>query len=215
MSDPMITALVSAGGTLIVSIVTLVASAFIERFRNKSEMKQKDYQSKREHLNEVYKELISIINLYPNSSPNDILKYIDHAPNYSMEYFDSILQILDFQIEDYKKQLNNKNIKYEERCDIDTQISNREYAKQNIFEIRDEYYTARDKYKSFCESNKVVFDLYAGQDVRNCLVEFEVVIHNVFISGRMVGDKDDPINNIIQISRRNLINSIRNDIGIH
>ena len=74
---------------------------------------------------------------------------------------------------------------------------------------------ARDKYKSFCESNKVVFDLYAGQDVRNCLVKFEVVIHNVFISGHMVGDKDDPINNIIQISRRNLINSIRNDIGIH
>lgn len=215
MSDSMITALVSAGGTLIVSIVTLVANAFIERFRNKSEMKQKDYQSKREHLNEVYKELISIINLYPNSSPNDILKYIDYAPNYSMEYFDSILQILDSQIENYKKQLNNKNIKYEERCDIDTQISNREYAKQNIFEIRDEYYTARDKYKSFCESNKVVFDLYAGQDVRNCLVKFEVIIHNVFISGRMAGDKDDPINNIIQISRRNLINSIRNDIGIH
>lgn len=215
MSDSMITALVSAGGTLIVSIVTLVANAFIERFRNKSEMKQKDYQSKREHLNEVYKELISIINLYPNSSPNDILKYIDYAPNYSMEYFDSILQILDSQIENYKKQLNNKNIKYEERGDIDTQISNREYAKQNIFEIRDEYYTARDKYKSFCESNKVVFDLYAGQDVRNCLVKFEVVIHNVFISGRMAGDKDDPINNIIQISRRNLINSIRNDIGIH
>ena len=50
MSDPMITALVSAGGTLIVSIVTLVANAFIEGFRNKSEMKQKDYQSKREHL---------------------------------------------------------------------------------------------------------------------------------------------------------------------
>lgn len=215
MSDPMITALVSAGGTLIVSIVTLVANAFIEGFRNKSEMKQKDYQSKREHLNEVYKELISIINLYPNSSPNDILKYIDYAPNYSMEYFDSILQILDYQIEDYKKQLNNKNIKYEERCDIDTQISNREYAKQNIFEIRNEYYMARDKYKSFCESNKVVFDLYAGQDVRNCLVKFEVVIHNVFISGHMAGDKDDPINNIIQISRRNLINSIRNDIGIH
>lgn len=215
MSDPMITALVSAGGTLIVSIVTLVANAFIEGFRNKSEMKQKDYQSKREHLNEVYKELISIINLYPNSSPNDILKYIDYAPNYSMEYFNSILQILDYQIEDYKKQLNNKNIKYEERCDIDTQILNREYAKQNIFEIRDEYYMARDKYKSFCESNKVVFDLYAGQDVRNCLVKFEVVIHNVFISGHMAGDKDDPINNIIQISRRNLINSIRNDIGIH
>ncbi len=214
MSDAMLAALISAGGTLLVSIVTLVANAFIERFKSKSEIQQKEYQSKRERLNEVYKELIAIINLYPNSSPNDVLKYVEYAPNYSMENFDSILKSLAYQIEDYKKQLNIANIEYERKNDINEQISSREYAKKEISKIRDEYYAAKDKYKLFCESGKVIFDLYAGQDVRNCLVEFEVIIHNVFISGRRAGDKDDPIDNIIQVSRRNLVNSMRRDIGI-
>ena len=98
--------------------------------------------------------------------------------------------------------------------DINEQISNREYAKKEISKIRDEYYAAKEKYKLFCESDKVIFDLYAGQGVRNCLVEFEVIIHNVFKSGRSVGDKNDPINNTIQVSRRNLVNSMRTDIGI-
>ena len=113
MSDAMLAALISAGGTLLVSIVTLVANAFIERFKSKSEIQQKEYQSKRERLNEVYKELIAIINLYPNSSPNDVLKYVEYAPNYSMENFDSILKSLAYQIEDYKKQLDIENIEYE------------------------------------------------------------------------------------------------------
>lgn len=214
MSDTMITALVSAGGTLLVSIVTLITNAFIERFKTKLEIQQKDGQLKREHLNDIYKELISIINLYPNASPNDILEYVDYAPNYSMEHFDSILRSLDYQIEDYKKQLNIANIDYERKNDINEQILNREYAKKEISRIRDEYYIAKDRYKSFCESDKVIFDLYAGQDVRNCLVEFEVIIHNVFISGRKAGDKDDPINNILQVSQRNLVSSMRRDIGI-
>lgn len=214
MSDAMFAALISAGGTLLVSIVTLVANTFIERFKSKSEIQQKEYQSKRERLNEVYKELIAIINLYPNSSPNDVLKYVEYAPNYSMENFDSILKSLAYQIEDYKKQLNIENIEYERKNDINEQISNREYAKKEISKICDEYYAAKDKYKLFCVSGKVIFDLYAGQDVRNCLVEFEVIIHNVFISGQRAGDKDDPINNILQVSRRNLVNSMRRDIGI-
>lgn len=214
MSDAMLAALISAGGTLLVSTVTLAANAFIERFKIKSETQQKEYQSKRERLNEVYKELIAIINLYPNSSPNDVLKYVEYAPNYSMENFDSILKSLAYQIEDYKNQLNIANIEYERKNDINEQISSREYAKKEISKICDEYYAAKDKYKLFCESGKVIFDLYAGQDVRNCLVEFEVIIHNVFISGRRVGDKDDPMNNVLQVSRRNLVNSMRRDIGI-
>ena len=166
-------------------------------------------------MDDIYKELISIINLYPDVSPNDILEYVDYAPNYSQEDFDLILHTLDYQIEDYKEQLNNANINYERKSNVDTQIYNREYAKKRISEIRDEYYMARDRYKSFCKSDKVVFELYAGQDVRNCLVEFEVIIHNVFISGRKAGDKDDPINNMSQVSRRNLINSMRRDIKIN
>lgn len=77
------------------------------------------------------------------------------------------------------------------------------------------YFNARDKYDAFCETDKVVFDLYAGQDVKNCLVQFEVMIDNVFISGRCVGtDEDDPLKNCVEICRRNLINAMRDDIGI-
>lgn len=214
MSDVMLAAFISAVVTLMVNIVTLVTNIFVERFKSKSEIQRKEYQSKRERLNEVYKELIAIINLYPNSSPNDVFEHIEYAPNYSMENFDSILKSLDYQIEDYKKQLNIANIKYERKDDINIQISNREYAKKEISKIRDEYYAAKDKYKLFCESDKVIFDLYAGQDVRNCLVEFRRIIHNVFISGQRAGDKGDVINNILQVSRRNLVNSMRGDIGI-
>ena len=177
------------------------------------ETKQLEYQSKRDNLSEVYKDLISVINLFPEKSPNDVLKYVEYAPGYSMEYFDSTLESLDYQIEHYKNQLSIPNIDYRRENNIKMQISNREYAKKEIFEIRDKYYMARDKYRSFFEFYKVIFDLYAGQDVLNCLVKFDVVIHNVFICGYSVGDVYDPINNIIKISRHELINSMRNDIN--
>lgn len=214
MSETMIAALISAGVTLLVTIITQISTVFISKYKSSMEIKQKEYQSKRDNLNEVYKSLISIVNVFPNTSPNDKLEYVEYAPNYSFEHFDSILKSLDYRIEDYQSQLDIPNIGYERKCHIETQISNIEYAKKEISEIRNDYYKARDSYKSFCESEKVVFDLYAGQNVRNCLVEFEVVIHNVFISGRSVGDVDDPLDNKIMIARRNLINSIRNDIGI-
>lgn len=214
MSEAMITALISAGATLTVTIVTLTVNAYIEMFRSKLEIHQKILQSKRENLNDVYKKLISIINRYPSSSPNDILKYVEYSPNYSMEHYDAVLRSLNYQVEEYKNQLNAENIDYERKSDIEIQISHREYAKNKISENRDEYYIARDKYKLFWEGDKVAFDLYAGQEVRNRLVEFEMVIHNVFISGRNAGEDGDPINNIIHVLRRNLINSMRSDLGI-
>lgn len=207
-------ALIGAGATMVVSALTLIVNVGIDKIKVKGDIQWKEYETKREHLNDVYKKLISIINLYPNESPNDILEYIDDSPHYLMEYFDSVLKSLDYQIKDYKKQLDRANIDYEQKNDINMQISNREYAKKKISKIRDRYLIAKNKYKTFCESDKVIFDLYAGQEVQNRLVEFEVVIHNVFISGEKAGYKDDPINNILQIARRNLVNSIRKDIGI-
>jgi len=214
MSEIMIAALIGAGATLSVTIITQVATVFISKCKSSLEMRQIEYQSKRDNLHEVYKTLISIINLFPNASPNDTLKYVEYAPNYSLEHFDSILKSLDYQIEDYQGQLKISAIDYERKNHIERQISNREYAKKKISKICDDYYKACDKYRVFCESEKVIFDLYAGQHMRNYLIKFEVVIHNVFVSGRSVGDVDDPLYNIISISRRNLINSMRNDIGI-
>lgn len=210
----MVIALISAGATLIVTVVTLITNVYIEMFRSKFATHQKTLQSKTENLSDVYKQLISIINSYPSSSPNDILKHVKYAPNYSMEYYGAVLRSLDYQIEDLKKQLDANNIDYERKSDIEIQISSREYAKNKILENQEEYYLARDKYKLFCKGDKVAFDLYAGQEVRNRLVEFELVIHNVFISGRNAGEDGDPINNIIHVSRRNLINSMRSDLGI-
>lgn len=215
MSDTMIAALIGSGVTLITTMVTLFINSLIEKQKWQLEIQQKRCDVKREKLNDIYEKLVDIVNQYPNSSPNDILQYVKYAPGYSMESFDAVLKSLDYQIEDYKKQLDNVNISYEKKNDIDTQISNREYAKNCIFEIRDEYYMARDRYKSFCKSDKAVFDLYAGQDVRNCLVEFEVIINKVFVSGHRAGDADDPLNNCIEIIRRKIINSMRNDIGTY
>lgn len=215
MSETMIATLIGSGVTLITTMVTLFVNSLIETHKSQLEIQQKKYEVKREKLNDIYARLVDIVNQYPNSSPNDVLQYVEYAPYYSMESFDAVLKSLDYQIEDYKKQLNNVNINYDRKSDIDTQISNREYAKKKISEMRDEYYMARDRYKSFYKSDKAVFDLYAGQDVRNCLVEFEVIIHNVFISGHSVGDVDDPLNNRIEIIRRKLINSMRNDIGTY
>src|SRR5690606_36219816 len=134
-----------------------------------------------------YKTLISVINSFPNESPNDVLKYLEYAPGYSHENFNVVLKSLDYQIEDYKNQLKKTNNSYEQINYIQEQILNREYSKKRIIEIRDKYYKARKNFQSFYDSDKMIFDLYAGQDVRNALISLEVVIHNVFISGDSVG----------------------------
>lgn len=216
MSETMITALVTAGATMLVSIITLVVNASINSYKSKLDIQHKMYQSKRENLNDVYKTLISIVNLYPKKSPNDVLKYVEDAPCYLLESFDSVIMSLDDQIEDYKNQLNIENLNYHRKIDVKTKISKREYSKKNILEIRDKYFDARDRYKEFCEKEKVIFDLYAGQEVRNSLVQFELMIHNIFISGYSVGaEPDDPLKNCVEICKRELINSMRYDIGIN
>lgn len=215
MSETMIATLIGSGVTLTITIVTLFINALIEKYKCRLAIQQKKYEVKREKLNGIYEKLIDIVNQYPNSSPNDILQHVECAPNYSMESFDAVLKSLDYQIENYKKQLNNVNIDYERKSDVDTQISNREYAKKKLLEMRDEYYIARHRYKLFYKSDKAIFDLYAGRDVQNCLVEFEVIIHNAFISGYCVGDADDPQNNGIEMIRRKLISGMRNDIGTY
>ena len=218
MSETIITAVIGVIGVAIgatISIISTIISTHAEDKRNKILMHQKEIEAKREHLDGIYKKLVSVINLYPKSSPNDILKHIEYAPSYSMESFDSVITSLNYQIDDYKKQLNVENMDYQRKADIQTQISNREYSEKKILEIRDAYFNARDKYRLFCETDKEICDLYAGQEVRNCLVQFEVMIHNVFISGNCVGmDADDPLQNCVEICRRDLINSMRCDLGI-
>lgn len=179
-----------------------------------SELRQKEYHAKRETLTEKYMNLISIVNLFPNESPNDIIQNIKYGPNYSLEKYDAIFRSLDYKIEDYEKQKKFSNLDYERKNNIEIEISNIKYAKEKLAVNRKSYHKAVKEYSSFTNSDKALFDLYASQEVRNYLVSFKVVIDNVFISGMSVEDFNDPFKNIIKISRSELINAMRKDIGI-
>lgn len=100
MSETIIATLIGSGLTLISTMVTLFIKFLIDKHMCQMEIQQKKYEVKREKLNDIYKKLVDIVNQYPNSSPTDVLKYVEYAPNYSMESFDAVLKILDYQIED-------------------------------------------------------------------------------------------------------------------
>ena len=199
---------------LISTIFNQISTLFITKLKIDSEVQQKNIQLKREKLSEVYLNLISIINSFPNESPSDILQEIKFSPHYLSENFDAILISLDYQIEDYKKQLRSININYSQKNDINTEISNREHTKNQIVKIRDKYYEAKNKFDDWYLSSKNIFDLYAHQNVKKQLVVFKVVIHNTFISGYFSKNIDNQLENNIKVCRQNLIMSMRNDLGI-
>lgn len=182
-----------------------------ELFINKQKIQQNEYNFKRKHLKEIYEELLKAIKLFPDYSPADILIDIELTMHYSNENFDSLIEALRCQIVEYKKRL--EYCSFDQKYDIDVQIQNMGYAQRKITEIRDKYYAAKNLYNSVYNSDITKIDLYAGQDVKNRLVEFDVIIKNVFLSGYLA-QRSDSTNNIIKVSRRNLINSLRNDIGI-
>lgn len=214
MSETLIGAIIGAGASIIGSAIGMYANFFIQKNNMKSEIKQEEHRIKRERLDKIYEELISIINLYPTLSPNDVLSGIEYPPKYFNESFDSILKTLEDQYGNYKERLNNKNKKSKERANIETQISNIEYSKEKILEISNKYFNAKAKYHIFSESHdKATFDLYSGQDVRDCLVEFEVLIHNIFISGSVMS-RTNVFNSRIELCRKHLIDIMRKDLGI-
>lgn len=192
----------------------LMINRIIEKDKKQLEVRMQEKQIKNDKLGNIYKELINIVNSYPDRSPNDVLRNIEFAPSYSMEKFESVIEILNIQIEDYKRQLNFEHLKRERRYDIENQISNRECAIKKINKIRDDYFLAEEKYRKFNKEDKASFDLYAGQEVKNKLREFNVVKKNTFISGLYVGEDPDSLNNSINKAREQLIESMRNDLKI-
>ncbi|MGJ0975998.1 hypothetical protein [Enterococcus faecalis] len=210
MESELLSALVGGVIGVVGTIITQRGAKIVKE----SELRQTEKQAKRGILTEVYKSLISVVDLYPEESPNDILEHIQYSPNYSLESYDAIFNILDIKLEDYKEQLKIVNIDYQRRADIEVEISNINYAKDKLEMNRDSYYKAVKEYASFLDSDKTVFELYASQSVKNCLVRFEVIIHNVFISGYSAMIPDNQNENIIKMRRRELIQAMRDDIGI-
>ena len=214
MSETLIAAIIGGTISLITTIITSAVNAVVEFKKKKNENQQAEFEMKRENLKSVYAELIGVVNAFPNQSPNDVLKYMEDAPDFSMEFFDPVVKVLRYQREDYETRLRSGANDFEEKGRIESEIRNRKYAQNEILKIKQQYYDAKEKQQLFNASSKIIFDLYAGQEVKNCLVEFEVLIHNVFISGNDAGDSSNPLNNLIEKSRRNLVYSMRRDIGI-
>ena len=73
---------------------------------------------------------------------------------------------------------------------------------------------AEEKYRKFNKEDKTSFDLYAGQEVKNKLREFNQVKKSTFISGLYVGEDPDSLNNSMNKAREQLIESMRNDLKI-
>lgn len=175
--------------------------------------KEKKIDIKRNKLNSVYEELIKIIEMYPDKSPNDvlqskspddILQHLDCKPIYKLELFDTVIRTLKVKVENYEKNLNvcNKE-EYQKRTDIELLIGEIKNLIEKINAIKENYFKAKSKYESFTQKYNSFLELYAGKEVKENIHNFEAVISNVFIAGHGAD---------IENCRNNLIKSIKSDI---
>lgn len=204
----------------IVGVLLAIIAALgrvIKYFREKKDKEYERYieekRNKRDKLTETYKELLKIIYLFPNKTPYDIMNNISFSPVFNFEDFDTVNRILEIQIkEDYQKRLERKGLTYQDEEDIKTEIRNREYYIKEIEKIKNQYFLAKKEYERFRSTDKII-ELYASQDVKNCLVKFDVTWHNAFIAGRLL-EYNDGRNNKLDDIRWELEQVIRADLGI-
>lgn len=202
-------------GVLLAIIVAL--GGVIKYFREK---KDKEYErfiegkrNKRDKLTATYNKLLKIIALFPNKTPYDIMTNLPFSPGFSLENFDTVNRILEIQIkEDFQKRLERECLTYQDEEDIKTEIRNREYYIKEIGKIKNQYFLAKKRYEQFRRNDKII-ELYASQDVKNCLVKFDVAWHNAFIEGRLL-EYNDGRNNKLDDIRWELERVIREDLGV-
>lgn len=202
-------------GVLLAIIPTL--GGVIKYFREKKDKKYERYiegkRNKRDKLTATYNELLKIIALFPNETPYDVMTNLPFSPVFNREDFDTVNRILEIQIkEDYQKRLEREGLTYQDEEDIKTEIRNREYYIKEIEKIKNQYFLAKKGYEQFRRNDKII-ELYASQDVKNCLVKFDVTWHNAFIAGRPL-EYNNGRNNKLDDIRWELEQVIRRDIGI-
>ena len=202
----------------IVGILGFFWGIYIYVDKRKSKVQERKIQSqvqKQEKLTEPYNELIRVISLFPNRSPFDVMNLLpyDCKFKFELENFDTVNRILEIQIkENYQKRLERKGLTYQDEEDIKTEIRNREYYIKEIEKIKNQYFLAKKEYERFRSTDKII-ELYASQDVKNCLVKFDVTWHNAFIAGRLL-EYNDGRNNKLDNIRWELEFIIRKDLGI-
>lgn len=156
-------------------------------------------------LNDVYLELIDCVNSFPRYSPNFYLKNFQGPPYYQLEAFSAVIQSLDIQIEHYSNRLKSPYLSDMELNALRECILERSIARRNINDIEGRYYIAKEKYEKFLRENTAKLELHANPNVLQCLENFNVAVHNAFISGNA---KDDIENerNLLKVALRKDIN---------
>ena len=194
---------------VIVAVLVAVGGGIKYFLGKKSEEKR----NKQEKLTEPYNKLLRLISLFPNKTPYDVMALLSDSPSFNLEGFDTVNRILKIQIkEDYQKQLEREDLTYQDKEDIKIEIHNRELCIEEITRISKKYFAAKQKYEQFRSNDKLI-KLYSSQEVKNCLVEFEVLLNNAFIAGRTLEYNDGSCNKLDNI-RWKLEQIIRDDIGI-
>ena len=200
----------------IVGILGFLWGIYIYVDKRNSKVQERKIQSqvqKQEKLTEPYSELIRIISLFPNKTPYDVMANLPFSLGFNSEDFDTVNRTLEIQIkEDYQKRLDRKGLTYQDEEEIKTEIRNREYYIKEIEKIKNQYFLAKKEYEQFRSTDKII-ELYASQDVKNCLVEFDVTRDNAFIAGRPL-EYNDGRNNKLNDIRWELEQVIRADLGI-
>lgn len=156
-------------------------------------------------LNDIYSELIDCVNSFPRYSPKFYLKIFQGPPYYQLEAFSSVIQSLDIQIEHYSNRLKYPYLSDMELNALREYILERSIARRNINDIEGRYYIAKEKYEKFLRENTAKLELHANPKVLWCLENFNVAVHNAFISGNA---KDD-----IENERNLLKAALRKDIN--
>ena len=202
-------------GVLVAIIAAL--GGVVKYFREKKDKEYERYieerRNKRDKLTETYNELLKIIYLFPNKTPYDVMTNLPFSPGFNREDFDTVNRTLAIQIkDDYQKRLERKGLTYKDEEEIKTEIRNRECYIKEIEEIKNQYFLAKKEYERFRSTDKII-ELYASQDVKNCLVEFDVTRDNAFIAGRPL-KYNDGRNNKLNDIRWELEQVIRADLGI-
>ena len=202
----------------IVGILGFFWGIYIYVDKRKSKVQERKIQSqvqKQEKLTEPYNEVIRVISLFPNRSPFDVMNLLpyDCKFKFELENFDTVNRILEIQIkENYQKRLERKGLTYQDEEDIKTEIRNREYCIKEIEKIKNQYFLAKKEYERLRSTDKII-ELYASQDVKNCLVKFDGTWHRAFITGRPL-EYNDGRNNRLDDIRWELEQVIRADLGI-
>ena len=120
---------------------------------------------KRDMLKKTYCQLVKILELYPNDTPQNIMCNLPYKPYYRLENFDIIVSILDFQASYYSEKLKIEIFREEEKEQFRCNIAELEYLKETILKNKKQYFEAKVAYEEFMRINRANICLYSSIDV--------------------------------------------------